>query len=178
MDEASIIQHITDTFAGVDVIRPEVDGGPAIAWGDTFFIYDPNRDLEPNRKFPFATIVTKDYGEFDRASNLDRPGVFRLNIGISKDTYHSLFGPQPSRPGSDGMVDTGHDFAALDQLLPHPVYAAQCWVCVLNPSDATFQAVRPLLAEAYDLAVKRYAKARPAQESEQDDAANSPPAGR
>lgn len=165
MDEASITRYITDTFAGVDVIRPEADGGPAIAWGDTFFIYDPDRNLEPSRKFPFATIVTKDYGEFDRASNLDRPWVFRLNIGIGKDTFISLFGPRPSRPGSPSRVDTGHDFAALDRLMPHPIYAAQSWVCVLNPSDATFQAVRPLIAEAYGLVVERYARARPAQDS-------------
>ncbi|WP_437870642.1 DUF6194 family protein [Sorangium sp. So ce363] len=31
-------------------------------------------------------------------------------------------------------------------------------VCVLNPSDATFEAARPLLAEAYQQAVSRYAK--------------------
>jgi hypothetical protein len=62
-------------------------------------------------------------------------------------------------------VDAGHDFTTLDQILPHPVYAPQSWVCVLNPSDETFQAVRPLLAEAYDLAVRRYARARPVEES-------------
>jgi len=38
------------------------------------------------------------------------------------------------------------------------VYAPMSWVCVLNPSDTTFQAVQPLLAEAYDLAVSRHAK--------------------
>ncbi len=72
-----------------------------------------------------TTIVTKDYGDFDRASHLDRPGVFRLNIGVGKDTYRSLFGPQPPPPGEAGVVDTGHDFTILDQLLPHPVYAPQ-----------------------------------------------------
>jgi Family of unknown function (DUF6194) len=78
--------------------------------------------------------------------------------GVSKQTYRSLFGPQPPVPGSAGVVNTGHDFTALDQILPHPVYAPQSWVCVLSPSDATFQAtVRPLLAEAYDLAVSRHA---------------------
>ncbi len=158
MDEASIIQYITDTFAGVDVVKPEVSGGPEIAWGDTFFIYDPNRNLDPQRRFPFATIVTKDYGDFDRASNLNRLGVFRLNIEVSKETYRSLFGRQPAPPGASGMVTTGHDFTVLDQLLPHPVYAPQSWVCVLNPSDATFQKIRPLLAEAYDLAVSRYTR--------------------
>jgi Family of unknown function (DUF6194) len=158
MDEASIIQYITDTFAGVDVVKPEASGGPEIAWGDTFFIYDPNRNLDSQRKFPFATIVTKDYGDFDRASNLNRLGVFRLNIEVGKETYRSLFGRQPAPPGASGMVNTGHDFTVLDQLLPHPVYAPQSWVCVLNPSDATFQKIRPLLAEAYDLAVSRYTR--------------------
>jgi Family of unknown function (DUF6194) len=159
MNEASITQYITDTFAGVDVVRPETSGGPEIAWGDTFFIYDPDRNLDPHRRFPFATIVTKDYGDFDRASNLNRPGVFRLNIEVRKETYRSLFGRQPAPPGAAGMVDTGHDFTTLDQLLPHPVYAPQSWVCVLNPSAATFQAVvQPLLAEAYDLAISRHAR--------------------
>ena len=159
MDEASITQYITDTFDGVDVVVASRDAGsPEIAWGDTFFSYDPGRQLPPNRRFPFATIVTKDYGDFDCASQLNRPGVFRLNIGVSKETYRSLFGPQPSPPPAGSVVETGHDFTALDQLLPHPVYAPMSWVCVLNPSAATFQAVRPLLAEAYQLTVGRNSK--------------------
>jgi hypothetical protein len=163
--ENSITRYIASTFAGVDVVVACREAGdPEIAWGDTFFIYDPDRNLEPKHRFPFATIVTKDYGDFDRASNLNRAGVFRLNVGVSKSTYHSLFGPQPSPPGPGGIVETGHDFTALDQIMPHPVYAPQSWVCVLNPSEATFEAVRPLLAEAYDLAVKRHAKVRSAKE--------------
>src|SRR5438045_477769 len=143
MDEAAITRYVSDTFAGVDVVVASREGGaPEVAWGDTFFIYDPERNLKPTQRFPFATIVTKDYGEFDRASNLNRPGVFRLNIGVSKETYRSLFGPQPA-PGASGAVDTGHDFTALDRLLPHPVYAPQSWVCVLNPSAATFETARP-----------------------------------
>jgi Family of unknown function (DUF6194) len=160
MDEGAIIRYIAENFAGVDVECPdETSIAPKIAWGDTFFIYDPERDLEPKFRFPFATIVTKDYGDFDRASNLDRPGVFRLNIGVSRDTYGSLVGTPPPSSGAPGVVDTAHDFTALDQIMPHPVYAAQSWVCVLNPSETTFQTVRPLLAEAYELAVKRRAKA-------------------
>lgn len=153
MDEASLIQYIVDTFDGVDVVE---------APGATFFFYDPGREEPPDRRFPFATIVSND--NFDRASNLNRPSVFRLNVGVSRDTYRSLFGPKPPRPGPDGVVDTGHDFTALDQLLPHPVYAPQSWVCVLNPSAETFEAVRPLLAEAYDRCVRRVNRARPADE--------------
>jgi predicted DNA-binding protein (MmcQ/YjbR family) len=32
------------------------------------------------------------------------------------------------------------------------------WVSVLNPSAATFDKVKPLLSEAYDLAVGKFAK--------------------
>jgi hypothetical protein len=107
--------------------------------------------------FPMATLMTNDIN--DQASNLDRPGVFRLNIGIGKQTYHALLGSPPARPGASGIVETSHDFTALDQLMPHPVYANMYWVCVLNPSAATFQTVvQPLLAEAYDLSVSKYAK--------------------
>jgi hypothetical protein len=150
VDEAAITRHIATTFAGVDVVvASEEAGAPEVAWGDTFFIYDPDRTLEGSRQFPFATIVTQDYGDFDNASDLNRSGVFRLNIGISKETYQSLFGP-----GGE------YDFGALDRLMPHPVYGGNHWVCVLNPSESTFDAVRPLLAEAHDIAVKRYTRPR------------------
>jgi hypothetical protein len=89
-------------------------------------------------------------------SNLDRPGVFRLNIGVSRETFQSLFGA--------GKVDVGaYDFAALDTIMPHPEYAAQHWVCVLSPSAATFEQVRALLAEAYALAERRHARRQPGQ---------------
>lgn len=159
MDQAAITKHITETFPGVLVVVGSREAGsPELAWGDTFFIYDPDRSLPPAGQFPFATMVTKDYGDFDRASQLDRPDVFRLNVGVGKETYRALFGPQPAHPSMNEVVATGHDFAALDQLLPHPVYASQSWVCVLNPGATTFEAVRPLLADAYQQAARRYAK--------------------
>jgi hypothetical protein len=153
MDQAAIRRYIATTFAGVDAfIGSEEAGSPELAWGDTFFIYDPHRTLKGAKRFPFATIVTKDYGDFDNASNLDRPGVFRLNVGVSKETYTSLF---------DAAGD--HDFTALDVLMPHPVYGPNHWVSVLNPSEATFEELEPLLREAYDRAVSRYARSdRPA----------------
>jgi hypothetical protein len=137
----------------VEVLRP-TDGPGA---GDSFFYYDPQHDLDPTHQLPFATIVTKDYGDFDNSSQLDRPNVFRLNIGVSRDTFRALFG-SPSSAESD--TDASHDFAALDRLLPHPVYAPQSWVCVLNPSPQTFEAVKPLLAEAYSRAAIQHASRR------------------
>jgi Family of unknown function (DUF6194) len=148
MDQAAIRRFVATTFPGVDTeIGSREAGSPEVAWGDTFFIYDPDRNLEGSRRFPFATIVTKDYGDFDDASNLDRSGVFRLNIGLSRETCASLF-----EAGAE------HDFTALDQLMPHPVYGQYHWVCVLNPSDATFERLKPLLQEAYERAVERHVR--------------------
>ena len=39
--------------------------------------------------------------------------------------------------------------------MPHPVYGPNHFVCVLNPGDTTFETVKPLLREAYEIAVKR-----------------------
>lgn len=133
MDEAAIIQYLTDTCPGMQVTNAD---------GNYFFFYDPEQ------KFPFATLVTRD--DYDTASNLSRPGVFRLNIGVSKQTFQGLFGLQ--------SPDAGHDFTALDRVMPHPVYGSMYWVCVLSPSAKTFETVRPLLAEAYDAAVAKQAK--------------------
>jgi hypothetical protein len=135
MDETSIAKYITDTFAGCET---------ADNFGYTFFFHGADHMR------PFATLAAAD-NDYDRVSNLDRPGVFRLNIGVSKQTFQSLF-------GTEKVVIEGYDFTALDQIMPHPVYAPQFFVCVLNPSDATFEKVRMLLAEAYDLAVGRQKK--------------------
>ena len=42
--------------------------------------------------------------------------------------------------------------------MPHPVYRRNHWVCVLNPSEKTFEKLKPLLAEAYAIAVRRIRK--------------------
>ncbi len=144
MNEAAITQYILGTFDGIDALSVD---------GTTFFFYDPEQ------KFPFVTLVTND--DHDRASNLSRPGVFRLNIGIGKQSFRALFGAY-TPPADDGDAGAGsYDFAALDQLMPHPIYGRMYWICVLNPSAETFQArVQPLLAEAYQLSVGKYGKRR------------------
>jgi len=135
MDEATIASYITGTF-------PNVETGENL--GYTFFYYGADHML------PFATLAHTG-NEYERISNLDRPGVFRLNLGVSRETFQSLFGT--------GKVDvSGYDFTALDVLLPHPDYAAQSFICVLNPSDATFEKLKPMLAEAYEIPRKRNAR--------------------
>jgi hypothetical protein len=150
MNESEISQYITDTFEGVDIV---------VASGDSFFFYNPDRNVPPDHWFPFVTIVTSDIN--DQFSNLNRPSVFRLNIGIGKQTFQSLFGDPAALPSisaaDGGEISHDYDFTALDQLMPHPVYGRMLWVCVLSPSDETFETnVRPLLAEAYDLAVSKH----------------------
>ena len=145
MDEAEITRYISTALPGVDVVVASREGGaPEIAWGDSFFIYDPDRNLDDVRRFPFATIVTKDYGDFDNTSNLDRPGIFRLNIGASKETFAKLFSDEGRQ-----------DYTALDTLIPHPIYGRNHWVSVLNPSESTFDSIKPLLHEAHAIAMKR-----------------------
>ncbi len=146
MNEASIIQYITDTFEGVN---------PVDAWGDIFFFYNP-ANVQPDEIY-FATLKSKD-DDYDNASNLHRPSIFRLNISLSKTTFLHLFDSRPSRPSAEGAVDPNVDFTLLDQLLPHPIYGRMYWVCILNPSEATFETMKPLLAEAYELAVSKYTK--------------------
>ena len=153
MDQDAIIQYVADTFTGIEIARP-TDGPGA---GDTFIFYDPRHDLDPTRRLPFATIVTKDYGDFDNTSRLNRPGVCRLNIGVSRDTFQALFGFPPS----EASARSGdYDFATLNRLMPHPVYAEQSYMCVLNPSPETFETVKPLLDEAYNRAAARDANRR------------------
>ncbi len=150
MNESEMSQYITETFEGVDVVTDS---------GNSFFFYNPDSNVPPDHRFPFVTLVTNDL--YDQFSHLNRPSVFRLNIGIGKQTFRSLTG-SPSLPsGTNSVANSGenessYDFTALDQIMPHPVYGRMLWVCVLNPSKETFETkVRPLLAEAYHLAVSK-----------------------
>jgi len=135
MNESSVVDYITKTFLEAEM---------TLSYGYTMFFYRSDRALS------FATLISSDY-EYDRVSNLDRPGVFRLNIGISKQTFQALF-------GTAKVNVTRYDFTALDVIMPHPDYAQQYYICVLSPSEATFERIRLLLAEAYDIAARRYAR--------------------
>ena len=142
----TVHNHITTALEGVI---------PKDAWGETSYFYNPGRVFD--RGTYFATIKEKD-GENDKASDLDRDGIWRLNMGVSKGVYFELFGPPPSRPGKGGIVDDGWDFTALDILTPHPVYGWMSWVAVLNPSEATWTKCQGLLADAHDRARANFDK--------------------
>src|SRR4051794_9628578 len=97
IDESFVANYILQTFANVETENN---------FGYTFYFYGSDHRL------PFATMISSD-NEYDRVSNLDRPGVYRLNIGVSKQTFQSLFGTAP--------VDVSrYDFTVLDMIMPHP----------------------------------------------------------
>ena len=139
---------------GVDILTASEDSGaPEVAWGDSFIFYDPDRDIPPDRRFPFATIVTKDYTGWDEFSNLDREGVFRLNVNAGRDKFTELFGYPPA---AHAEHETDFDYAAIDTLLPHPTYGKQAWVSVLNPGPRTSDQARTLITEAHARASARH----------------------
>ena len=142
-DPEAIIRTILERWPETDVVSAHD------AW---FFSLDPQKHW-PN----FATIVTTDVHDTEPVSRLtDRPGVFRLNIGVGRTTFERVVGwlPEP-------------DFAAFDTFVPHPVYAKQLWVSILNPSEATFRdCALPLLEEAHDRVASTQARHAPAGSTE------------
>ncbi|MEY8338597.1 DUF6194 family protein [Lachnospiraceae bacterium 62-35] len=69
-----------------------------------------------------------------------------------------MFGFIPKRPGAGEVVDMDHDFSSVDRILPHPVYAWMGWIYVLNPSEKTFEEIKPYIQEAYEYAKEKFAK--------------------
>ncbi|MEL7086953.1 MAG: DUF6194 family protein [Planctomycetota bacterium] len=110
IDPEAVFAFADEHLEGVNVLP---------AWGERALFYNPGGKLK--RGTYFATVKEKD-GDNDRASNLDRPGIWRLNIGVRKETFVERFGPTPLRPVKGGVVAGTWDFTQLDTLTPHPVY--------------------------------------------------------
>lgn len=135
-DPATIVTFILETYPETDLVE---------AMNAYFFSLDPEKHW-PN----YATLVTTD--EHDDASDLDRPGVFRLNLGVDRETFDRIAGADPEP-----------DYTSFDRVLPHPVYGQQHWISIVNPSHETFETVVvPLLALAHDRLASVRARHRPA----------------
>ncbi len=145
------MQQIIDAARGFDgalVVQPRPgDGTPELAWGDAFLHSAPEGRM-PGRTQPYATIVTKDYPD-DRASRLDAPDRWRVNIHLDRETFRELTGEEPR------SLTRARDVAAADVVNPHPVYGALGWICVVTPSERTMDTVLRLLREAHDAARAR-----------------------
>nr|WP_325216688.1 DUF6194 family protein [uncultured Oscillibacter sp.] len=146
MTPEEILQYCLENLEGT--VRRE-------SWGESGIFYNPGGVLK--RGVYVLTVKEKD-GANDRASRLDRPGVYRVNLGLRKETYVRRFGPLPARPPKGGTAAVEADFAARDRLIPHPVYAWMGWAAVLNPSAETFEAMKPLIQESYEYAREKFAK--------------------
>ena len=146
LNPREIIQTICVSFRGVQ---------PKYSWGETSLFYNPE-GLLPNGVY-FCTVKEND-SKHDRASKLNRAEIFRVAIGLHPTTYNHLFGLKPNRPEKGGIIDTGHDFAVVNELMPHPIYGWMSWSQILSPTEEKFQEVFPLIAEAYQVAANKYEK--------------------
>lgn len=136
------------SFDGVLDLAPDQSSAfPAIAWGDHFFYYAPDGQVPP-REQPYATIVTKDYPD-DALSGLDSADRWRLNIHVGKEIFTQLVGEDPR---SETRI---WNYAAIDTVLPHPVYRRQGWVSIVNPGVSTHVLATHLLRQAHDTALDR-----------------------
>lgn len=75
IDESSVSETLL-AFEGVEMTE---------ALGYKFFFYRDERVLA------FATLALTD-NEYEHISNLSRPGIYRLNIGLTRQTFEALFG--------------------------------------------------------------------------------------
>ncbi|WP_187645446.1 DUF6194 family protein [Streptomyces sp. TRM49041] len=150
------------SFDGALVLVPEQgEDFPELAWGDAFFYYAPDGRV-PRNVQPYGTIVTKNYPD-DSACDLDPPGRWRVNIHVGRAKFQELLGEEPrsfSRP---------RDYAAADRVMPHPVYGALGWICVVTPGERTTDTVLRLLRGAHDADRARSARRHePGQPLESD----------
>lgn len=109
-------------------------------FGYTFFF------VGDDHRLPFVTLANSD-NDYDNVSNLSREGVFRINIGVSKATFQSLIDESEAEPG---------DYSVLNTFLPHPDYARQNWVCILNPAQENIETTKKLIVEAHSIAAARF----------------------
>ena len=119
--------------AGMEKVQQEENYGYVF-----FFVGDDHR-------LSFVTIANPD-NDWDNVSSLNREGVFRVNVGISKETFKSLI-----VKSDDELID----YSILNTFLPHPEYAQQNFVCILNPSGKNVEITKKLIEEAHSIAAKR-----------------------
>lgn len=128
-----------DTFImGLQDVQRETHFGYSF-----YFVGDDHR-------LPFVTIAESD-NEYDDVSNLNREGVFRLNIGVSKQTFSSL---------TSGLTEGTIDYSVLNEFLPHPQYSRQYFVCILNPVGENVEITKQFIGEAHSIAERRLERKR------------------
>jgi hypothetical protein len=125
------------------------------AYRERSFFYNPDHSLP--KGIYFATIKESD-GPNDKASKLDRAGMYRLSVGVGKKQYQHLFGAVPPRPAKGEIVGLDYDFTSTGTLMPHPIYAWLGWVCINNPGVPHLDLLQHLLDISYANAWTKFAK--------------------
>jgi hypothetical protein len=121
------------------------------AWGYQFFFVGDDHHR------PFATLADSD-NEYDQSSQLHREGVFRINVGVRRETFEAMF-PKPADSNTASSASE-RDYTVLNQFLPHPDYAAQHFLCVLNPEGDNVELLQQFVREAHALATERLLRKR------------------
>ncbi len=122
-------------------------------YGERSIFYNP-RGIAPLGVL-VASVKEQD-GPNDKASELWRPGVYRLCFCVRPETFVRRLGAPPPRTPKAVVEPGEHDPAALDTLAPHPVYGCMHWVQILSPTAASLEALRPLIDESLELARARW----------------------
>ncbi|MFY1577516.1 DUF6194 family protein [Verrucosispora sp. WMMD703] len=149
--DAAVLADRILALPGVEqIVTNEENGSPEGASGDRFFY------VGPDRRQPFATIVDHDVPGFDDASQLDRPGVFRLNLDLGRAEFERLFGFPPKAFEEHRQE---FDFARLDTVVPHPGYALYGFGSIVMPGPHLLPEIDRLLAIAHGRAVDRHERA-------------------
>lgn len=115
---------------------------------DTYFY---NKNLILPHGVYFVSIKQND-GPNDKASALDRSGVFRLSFKPHEQTYVQFFGQKPPRPKKGEFTPSSLAPDELNLWQPHPVYAWMGWTMILNPNLDALESLRPYLKESYEQA--------------------------
>ncbi|NEP80737.1 MAG: hypothetical protein F6K17_08780 [Okeania sp. SIO3C4] len=142
VNESIIETYLLETYKHLNIIN---------SWGERSYFVNPGMKLK--RGSYFVTIKSKD-GENDRASYLNRAGVFRLNIGLTPEKYEEIFGLRPSRPPKGGVIEGDFNFQALNVFIPHPVYGWMGWIAINNPDLDNFEKSQEYLDIAYEKAFR------------------------
>ena len=70
--------------------------------GESVIFYNSNNSLKCG--IYILTVKQKD-GDNAKSLKLDRENIFRVNIGVRKSTFISIFDPAPVRPAKGGIVN-------------------------------------------------------------------------
>lgn len=146
MTASEIIKTIQQKFDGVIV---------KAAYAETTLFYNPGNVL-PNGVY-FLTIKEKD-GPNDKASQLNREGVFRVSFKPKPSTYKSVFGDKPKRPKPGVPNSFPNDPSRIDEWMPHSIYAWMGWTMILSPSQKNFDRLWPFIEESYDQAKEKFSE--------------------